>query len=251
MSNILVLKNYTITDHTKWYGDRSNEANLANNYNQMEEVCVQSAHNRIKDLDSVKVFRGEASNIRDVFKENFFEIYELWKEGHNILYCDLDVVFTKEVEYFGKYNKFTMFNFTDPANTSDSFYNVTFENYFNCGIRYYPKEMSQEAWDIGIAMVENWNPDRWDAEQIIYNAMMWGQDKELNSFYNPTKAYQMLHDPNTPHGSTINSHFNRIELRDACAVHVHGSRGSANRLEIMKALKDGSLTQDTEEYLYL
>lgn len=249
MSNILVLKNYSIKDHSKWWDDRTKETDLTNNYKQMEKICCDSAHKYIKNLDSIKVFRGEADNIRDVFRTNFYEIYDLWKEGHNILYCDLDVVFVNDVEYFDQTKYFSMFNLTDPPTTTDQFYKLTFENYFNCGIRYYPKDMSQQIWDTGIQMMQNWNPERWDSEQIIYNAMMWQQTTDPYTFYDPVKAYQMLFDPKT--GGARNNQFNSIELTDACAVHVHGSRGSANRLELMQSLANGTLVQDTEEYIYL
>ena len=169
--NILVLKNYTITDHTQWYDDRTNEENLVDNYAEMEKICVASAQENIQDLDEICVFRGEASNIRDVFKINFFEIYDLWKQGHNILYADLDVVFMNPCEMFDKTYLFSMYNLTDPPTTSDSHYDVEFPFYFNCGMRYYPHKMLQEVWDIGIEMFDNYYTDRWDAEQIIYNSM--------------------------------------------------------------------------------
>ena len=136
MSNILVAKNYTITDHSKWYDDKSSSAQIIQTtYSKMEEVLVRTAKKHVVGLDEIVVHRGEADNIRDVFKLHFKEIYDLWKEGHNVLYCDLDVMFLKSVEYFNKYNKFTMFNLTDPTSTTDSHYNLTFEHFFNCGIR--------------------------------------------------------------------------------------------------------------------
>lgn len=229
--NILVCKNYTITDHSKWYNDRSDESNLENNYTAMEELCVASAKQYIKDLDEVKVFRGNADNIRDVFKINFYEIYELWKEGHNILYADLDVLFMKKVQYFDQFDKFSMFNLTDPTSTKDEFYNVEFEHFFNCGIRYYPKDMNQSVWDLGIEMVENWNPDRWDSEQVIYNAMMFAQDIKLGDVLKPWLAYQMLT------GSERDYTHNKINLTDARAIHLHGSRSSAERLQGMQRLR--------------
>ena len=100
MANFLALKNYTIKDNTKWYNDRTNEANLADNYLKMEKVCVSSAMKNLKNINEIRVFRGEADNIREVFKENFSELYYLWKEGNNVLYADLDVVFTQPVNYF-------------------------------------------------------------------------------------------------------------------------------------------------------
>lgn len=229
--NILVCKNYTIADHTKWYNDRSSESNLENSYTAMEELCVASAKQYIKDLDEVKVFRGNADNIRDVFKINFYEIYELWKEGHNILYADLDVLFVKDVQYFDQFDKFSMFGLTQPSSTVDEHYNIEFKHFFNCGIRYYPKDMDQSVWDLGIEMVENWNPNRWDSEQIIYNAMMFSQDIKLTEVLKPWLAYQMLTDSENDYT------HNKINLGDARAIHLHGSRGSTDRLQSMQRLR--------------
>jgi hypothetical protein len=235
LSNILVLKNYTVTDHTKWYNDRSAEPGLSENYDAMEDLCVRSARQNLLELDEVMVHRGTAENIRDVFRTHFEEIYTVWKQGNNVLYSDLDVVFTQPVYYFDEFNYFSMFNLTDPASTRDDHYGLSFDYYFNCGIRYYPKEMSQDTWDLGFAMLENWNNDRWDSEQIIYNAMMWSQNIEPREFYLPQYAYQLLYplDQNNQ-----NDRFNQISLDDAYAVHVHSSRGSANRLQVMKNLVD-------------
>jgi len=251
MSNILVAKNYTITDHTKWWDDRSTETSLVENYKEMEAICLQSAIENLTDMDSLHVFTGNADNIRDVFKINFYEIYDLWKQGHNILYCDLDVIFTKPVDYFSLTGNFRMFNLTDPVSTKDEHYDVTFEHYFNCGIRYYPKDMSQSVWDLGIEMVENWNPDRWDSEQIIYNAMMFSQNVTAQDMYDPTRAYQMLADFRTAQGQNANTRFNRISLNDANAIHVHGSRGSSDRLTVMKDLAEGNFDQTDQEVLVL
>ena len=89
VENILVLKNYRINDHSKWYNNRTQEQNLIENYKAMESLCIESAKRYVQDLDRVHVFEGDADNIRDVFKTNFYEIYDLWKEGNNILYTDL------------------------------------------------------------------------------------------------------------------------------------------------------------------
>ena len=110
--------------------------------------------------------------------------------------------------------------------------------------------MSQDVWDLGISMVENWNPDRWDSEQIIYNAMLWSQDVVPDDVYNPRVAYQLLHDPANIQGNRINKQFNQIDLREACAVHVHGSRGSSDRLTLMKNFAEDKIPQ-VEETLFL
>jgi hypothetical protein len=243
MSNILVAKNYKITDHSKWYDDKTASAKIIKtNYNEMEQILVRTAKKHVAKLDDIIVHRGEAENIRDVFKIHFKEIYDLWKEGHNILYCDLDVMFLRPVTYFGNYDKFTMFNLTDPPSTKDSHYGLTFDHFFNCGMRYYPSSMDNDVWEKGFAMLENWNPDRWDCEQIIYNAMMFAQSNNANDFYDPVRAFQVLQgQPN----SSINENFNNIKLTDACAVHLHGSRHSESRLEMMHRLEELSSNNDT------
>lgn len=231
MSNILILKNYTITDHTKWYNDRSNEPNLVENYSAMEEICISSAQKNLLDLDDIIVTRGTEENIRDVFCDHFEEIYEYWHEGNNILYADLDVVFKKPVKVFDQHSVFSMFNYTDPPSTQCSHYNITLPNFFNCGVRYYPQDMDEDIWIRGFQMLANWNPDRWDSEQIIYNAMMWSQDINLEDVYNPEKAYQYLTD-----NLESNNRFNKIQLEEAKIVHVHGSRSSGNRAQLMEKL---------------
>ena len=248
--NFLVFKNYNITDHTKWYNDRTSEIDLVDNYKAMEKIATASALKNVERLNEIKVFRGEATDIREVFKKNFYEIYELWQQGNNILYADLDVIFTQPVDYFASDNIFRMYNLTDPAQTSCDHYNVQFDAYFNCGIRYYPKDMSQEVWDLGIKMVENWNSERWDSEQIIYNAMLWSQDIQPDDVYDPRVAYQCLHDPAIVEGNRINKQFNQIDLNEAQAVHVHGSRGSSDRLFLMENFAEGKIPQ-LEETLFL
>jgi hypothetical protein len=250
--NYVVFKNYTITDQTQWYNDRSNETDLVDNYKRMEKIAVKSAQDCVKNLGGIRVFRGEAENIRDVFRKNFYEIYDLWKEGHNIFYCDLDVVFMHKVNIFDlPDDTFRMFNLTEPSATTDEHYGVDFPHYFNCGIRYYPKNMSQSVWDLGISMVENWNPDRWDAEQIIYNAMMFSQEHtNAEECYDPRIAYQCLMSPDDPNGQLYNRRFNQIDIRQAAIIHVHGSRGSHQRVQVMEKLQKGEYPA-LEESLFL
>jgi len=233
MKNILVSKNYTIKDHTKWYNNRSNETGLKENYNAMEEIMIRSAGRHLRDCDGYHIFRGTSDHIRAVFVENFKEIYDMWRQGNNILYVDLDVVFTKPYTVFGTTDKFTMFNYTDPRATICTHYDMKFEHFFNCGIRYYPQTMSSSVWDLGFEMLENFDWGRWDSEQVIYNAMQWSQSVDPQDYLQPKMAYQMLN----PEHPQLNDVFNGMPLEQAHAVHVHGSRGSSNRLQLMRALE--------------
>lgn len=237
MKNYLVSKNYTISDHTKWHTDRTKEYNLVANYITMGHILCETARQHLVDLDDIIIHRGEAENIRDVFKAHFKEIYDLWSsEQCNILYCDLDVIFLKKASFFGQYAFFTMFNFTDPPFLEDTYYGLTFECFLNCGIRYYPHTMKQETWDIGFKMLENWNPNCWDSEQVIYNQMLWSQGIPLQAFHRPDLSFQML--DRSPLDQ-YNTEFNFMDIRQASVVHIHGSRGSGDRLKTMKQLMHG------------
>lgn len=238
--NILVSKNYNITDHSKWYSDRSQEKDIAENYTAMEQLLVSSAQQHIHQLDDVIVHRGNVQNVRDLFKIHFEQIYDLWSEGDtNILYADLDVVFARPSQYFGVFDQFTMFNLTDPTSTYDSHYDIHFKYFFNCGIRYYPHNMSQAVWHTGFEMLENWNPERYDSEQVVYNAMMWSQNPDPVHYYRPDLAYQVL-----TANSAVNDKFNQISESQANTFHVHGSRGSGNRLAVMHRLLDNNVVSD-------
>ena len=249
MSNLLVGKNYKIKDHSKWFDDKTANANqIEKDYASMETILTNTARKHVVGLDDIIIHKGEADNIRDVFKIHFKQIHELWEQGHNILYCDLDAMFLKEVEYFERFNDFRMFNLTDPTSTTDDHYGIKFNDYFNCGIRYYPQTMSNNVWDLGFEMLENWNPDRWDCEQIIYNAMMFSQSLTAQEAYDPRLSFQMLYDnPN----ATSNTQFNQIHISEACAVHLHGSRNSHSRLSRMRDLENSVPREQQEFSLYL
>lgn len=230
--NILVSKNYTVQDHSHWHNDRSTETDLSQNYAAMQTLMLNSAKKYLQNCDHSHVYTGTAPNIRQVFVENFKEIYQLWQQGHNILYVDLDVVFTNTYDVFGSTDLFTMFNYTQPQHTYCSHYDINLPHFFNCGIRYYPRDMAHSVWELGFKMLDKFDWKRWDSEQVIYNVMQWSQTPDVNAFLQPRLAYQYISDD-----VNINNAFNKIDLRDAAAVHVHGSRGSANRLNVMTRLE--------------
>lgn len=235
--NILVAKNYEVVDHSMWYKNRSSERHLSENYAEMQSLMTDSARQFVANLDDVVIHTGTADNIRSVFRIHFHEIYQLWQTGVNILYVDLDVLFVKPFEVFGTLDYFAMFNYTTPRKTVDRHYDVKLDHYFNCGIRYYPATMSQQCWDTGIAMVEQWNWGRWDTEQVIYNHMMWSQGVTFDQVFKPWLAYQFVN-----HYESYNNNFNSIPLAQACAIHFHGTRGSGNRLEKMRAFRNETCT---------
>lgn len=217
---------YTVKDHTKWYNDRTKEEGLVEYYNDMKQIAHDSARQHLYGLGGIVHTTGEVNDIRDAFREHFFEIYELWlTHDTNILYIDLDVVIQQPTEIFGLFDKFTMFNYTDPRS------NYNHDHYFNCGVRYYPKDMDHSVWDIGLKQFENMDKSTWDEEQRIYNDMMWSQSDNINYFLHPEFAYQRLSE-----NTFSNNVWNGFDIEDAKIVHVHGSRGAKRRSHIMKQL---------------
>ena len=228
--NIIVSKFYTVKDHTKWYGDRTHEVDLEKNYLAMIEVMKDSAKQYVEDLDDIIIHTGTVSDIRTAFEHHYWQVRQLWKEGHNILYVDADVLFTKPLKIFGVFDEFKMFNYTDPRSLNQHPY--VFEHYYNCGVRYFPSDLSEDIWAIGDAGFTNMDRTYWDSEQRIYNDMLWSQNSDENHFH-PELAYQAV--SGIPANDNV---FNTISMDSAKIVHVHGSRGSGNRLNTMKNIRE-------------
>jgi hypothetical protein len=160
IKNYIVLKNYNLTDGFFVF---KNMEETHNKYMQMEETLVESAHLFVKDLDEIIVDRKTVKHDQIMFKDHMRLLDERFHaESCNILYCDLDVVFTRPIDIFGKYTEFSML-----------------EN--QCGIRYYPHTMSEHLWNIQRTLMHEWNeaigpdqpfwpegPYNWQREQDIY-----------------------------------------------------------------------------------
>lgn len=160
IKNYIVLKNYNLTDRFFIF---DNMEETHNKYMQMEETLVESAQLFVKDLDEIIVDRKTVKHDQIMFKDHMQLLDDRFHaEPCNILYCDLDVVFTRPIDIFGKYTEFSML-----------------EN--QCGIRYYPHTMSEHLWDIQRTLMQDWDetigpdqphypngPYNWQREQGIY-----------------------------------------------------------------------------------
>ena len=89
-----------------------------------------------------------------------------------------------------------MFNYTDPktlgGNDANNKYGLQHQHYLNAGVRYYPKSMSKDVWDLGWKYAKDWDYNIWGTEQIIFNEMMYSQDKDHNKWLTPEMNYQMM-----------------------------------------------------------
>lgn len=235
MANILACKMYSVEDHSSWFKDRSTEQGLERNYAQMAEVMTASAKKYCTGLDRVEMHTGTMPNMKSVFQQHLVECYALWRQGHSVLSVDLDVVFLKHHNWFENRTLFQMYNFTDPARTYDPVEQKQIPYYLNCGIKLFPQDMSREIWEQIWRSFKTWDDTRYDHEQIVLNHCFWnqGSPQELSKLLD-ARVWQCLTE--NPHDTRNIMHNQGVTVDQAVCVHVHGSRGSANRLQLMRQL---------------
>lgn len=226
MKNYFVqtLVNVNSTDYG--WKDRGDEGDLYSLYKGIQEQSYASfKHNLQGDWEYV-LLETQVENVLEVFRFNFEQIYNLaHKESCNILFCGLDCQMIKPTEVFGKYDHFTMFNYTDPRK------NDYFEHNFNCDTRYYPAGLDEKIWDFSLAESENLTV--WEQEQNIYNHMLWNQGVKVEEVFDPKMAFQAFMMPNQRQGAYAGAEWNGVHINDSNIVHWHSSRGAPNRLKVM------------------
>ena len=220
IKNYLVLKNYQLTDAFFVYTDM---LEVKKRYARMQEMLVESAHKYLKDLDEVIIDTNIVPHEQYMFKDHM-RILDMrhHREPCNILYCDLDVMFIRPVEIFGKYDHFCMLE-------------------HQCGIRYYPYQgITTHIWNIQRTEMRQWNerigPDagltgseyQWDREQDIYVKMMSQVEQDqpellvLNENSSLFRFRQLIH--------CVYSEFD-FNARPAL-VHYNGTGQSFDALEL-------------------
>jgi hypothetical protein len=241
MKNYLIRSLYKIKS-PMWFDDRSSEGDLYDWYMKMHDISLRSFEKHLQGDWEFIFFNKEVENIQEVFKDHFFEIYDIWKQGNcNILYCGPDNIMMKPTEFFGKYDDFRMFNYTDPKSSVEpNHYNVQHKHFFNADVRYYPSTMSQDIWDMGLEMAENWDFDSWNTEQFILNKMLWDQEERtIENTLDPTVAYQghQLFLDEWEQRKLYSNEWNGCDLKDAQIVHLHGSRNAPRKFALMQKLE--------------
>jgi len=209
-------------------------------YNAMSEIVIHSAETFIQEDFETVVFKDEVDSYQQIFHKNFQHVYDEWnKDGpNNILFLDCDTLVINPVEVFGQFKHFQMFNYTDPKTLSgddaNNKYGLNHEHYFNAGCRYYPDSMSQDVWDLGWKYAKDWDYNIWGTEQIIFNEMMYSQDKDVATWLKPEMNFQAMnvpfHDVDNPNLHKYLSEWNGISMNDANICHLHGTRGAGNTL---------------------
>lgn len=241
MKNYLIRSLYKIKSPV-WFSDRSKEGDLYDWYLKMNDISLRSFQKHLQGEWEFIFFNKEVDNIQEVFKDHFFEIYDIWKnEECNILYCGPDNIMMKPTAFFGEYSDFMMFNYTDPKSSVEpNHYNIQHTHFLNADVRYYPSTMKQDIWELGLSMAERWDFNCWNTEQIILNEMLWKQpNRNPNNTINPKIAYQghQLFIDNWEQRKQSSNNWNNCEIGDAHIIHLHGSRNAPLKYALMEQLE--------------
>lgn len=244
MKNILVKSLYKINS-TDWaVKDRSKEKDLYEKYVACHDLSLESFKKFLGGEWEYKFFGGEFDTIHLGLKHTFYEVYKLWQENYpcNILYTDPDTMAIRPFNIWGRYEKFMMFNYSEPKYFHvNNKYGKIYPTFFNAGVRYFPSTMSGNTWAIGLDMADQWDLTDYNTEQIILNEMLWSQGLHVSEALIPTVAYQAHWLPGMDYWRQ--DIWNGIHIKDSDILHVHSSRDIDRKLQWMQSL--GKLTTKT------
>lgn len=236
MKNYLVKSLFRVESANWHVMDRSHEVNMHENYQAMHKLSLDSCIRNLAWPWELVFIDGAVEDINQAFVRTFNEIYDLWhSEPCNILYTDPDTVVINLFDPWSEFKNFQMFNYTDPKSfTSPNGYGKSYPHFFNAGVRYFPATMREQTWQIGLDMIKDWDYNDYNTEQIVLNEMMWSQGVNLNNVLRPDVAYQAQWLPRV--SVEVQDNWNGCHLTDSKIVHVHGSRDSSVKLNLMKEL---------------
>lgn len=232
MKNYLIKGLHRIGSTTWWPGsDRSWEGDLYPIYEKMNALSEASFFHFLEgDWELINLV-SQAQDVNHVFRQQFQTIWEIWQqEPCNIFYCGSDTQMIKPTKVFGRYNKFLLFNYTDPKRFGPC------AHFLNADIRYYPSTMSRDTWAWALAQLKTL--DWWNSDQLLYNQMVWCQGVGHQEVIDPKMAYQGFMLPGNEAQVAASNSWNNCDLNDAHIIHWHGSRGAQAKLDLMQSIND-------------
>lgn len=229
MKNYLVKSLFRVNNPNWHVVDRTHEYKMYEHYQDMHNISVGSFNKYLKGSWELVFVEGTVDHINQAFEKTFWAIHDLWhKEPCNILYTDPDTLAIKDIDIWEQYDKFMMFNYTDPRSlTSSNRYNLNFINFFNAGVRYFPASMTESTWKIGVDIARDWDYNTYDTEQIILNQMLWSQGITLEQALYPDLNWLAMNLRNFD-SSMVEAHsrWNQCQLEQAKIMHFASSRGA-------------------------
>ena len=237
IKNYLVLKNYELTD--AFFLDNTPESlvDARERYASMQNLTILSAQKFLVGFDAIIVDRATFPHDQYMFKHHMQTLHDRYhSEACNILYVDLDVIFTGPTDIFGKFHNFSMLQ-------------------HNCGIRYYPAGgVPQHLWDIQRQGMEQWDETigphdvwyhttedgsgyQWDREQDIYAEMFQEYIHHDGDIGKSHKKFQGM----------IHSLYNEYPAdRHPTMIHYNGTGHQNNPVETAERLWSYAKIGDTD-----
>lgn len=224
MKNIHLVALYTKKEALKKYEDTHAE---------MYKLHLVSAEKYLRNTDETITLRSdrEVSSFNEMFKDMFEKTYNLWKLGNNVLFTDIDILFVKPVDVFGRFREFRLF--WPPGGKIPLLHFPKAEvKYLNAGVKYFPREMREAIWDLGFKLWEA-PQGEWDWSQRVYNEMLYTQFLK-NSDY-------IVETLNEYNWQVADDAVNSIPMEEACILHFYASRGPHSVLSKMKKIWEENL----------
>lgn len=236
MKNYLVKAIYEIESADWTIADRSSETDLDANYRAMHDLSVESFRQHLGGEWELRVIEDRVETIHHAFEKTFWYIHDLWhSEPCNILYTDADTLAIAPVDMWADFNQYMMFNSSDPKIFAKfNRWRKKFLDFFDTAVQYFPATMTQETWDTGLAIAEEWDHNNYHTKKIVANSMLWEQGIPMKDAKHAELLYQAKWMPHLP--VKMHDSWNTSEFDQAKIVHVHARKNSAERLEFMKTL---------------
>ena len=230
--NIVVLKLYKMPDRTEQTFKYKFNSDTYHTYKKLLDLAVSQAEQNIQDIHELIVHERTADNDQDMFKKHMLELEELYKSGdHNVLSIGNDVIYFESSNPFDpEYTRFTLSG-------------------LNADVKYFPAQgVSEAVWDYQKEQISKWeellelapynmrtlyepgNPIKWNAEQKIYQNMMYQSIQEKYPEYEPNTK----HIPENMSGVAQYTSINQGDWHNTdTAIHFHASRNPEKILDIV------------------
>lgn len=231
MANIVVSPLYFVKEREEVYPI----------FKKASQLCKLSFEKNMIDIHEFVLFENDGQEFNtcvDMFFDIFKKTYNLWREGHNIFFTDIDALCIRPTLVYGLFENFICFadsvKLYGSQKTNDRFADE-FPMYFFTGSRYFPKDIPEDIWYIGFELWKNrlsfkwpalsfkWPAQNlieyWDFEQYVYNKMFYAQP-------NMIREYKDLWQYNCSH--------RKPEAKDAFIISFWASR--KNGMESMKQM---------------
>jgi len=226
-----------------------NETNVNNNlfncYENMFKIASQTylKHNNnieIKILENDN--KDEMNNFGDMFKDITKKILDIhFIEKRDILYVESDTICFDKIN-FENINKLLMFNLG--TGNCDLYAE---SEMMNSGVIYLPKTCNIN-YDFTLELFNNYDFNIWINFERFWNILYYKQFTNFEESINYNKyigKYNFFKTDYIPNDFIMN-----IRTKDYCVktkpsiIHICGSKGASNCLDIMNRLKDLNITED-------